>query len=699
VGVCTKIYRIKRDFYDFGAVKILFNQINPINHGSDNVYSNILFYIRYQINSFTTKSFFMKQKLQNLFFLFLLGTIGAKAQGPVITAAGFNPQIGDSYKMQNTKYIKALPKLTGANLVWDFSNLIDSGVAETTSYVLPEGFPYLDSFPTTNIACLHAFNTSTNASFYQTTDSNWLRLGDVFQTTNPLANSSPVQIDVLKPGSHIFIYPLTYNTNYTDSNTYYNYLYGTDSTSSSNFINYDTIIGIGYGSLKLPTDTYDSVLCVYFGYNNYGFMKNGIHAPLLSIHGNYNGWNVSYYKAIDTTPVLKPVGPVITAAGFNPRIGDSYKILQANNYQTFTNFIGANRLWDFSNLQVNSAAQVQVDSFYSPNANEWLTYADSFPNSNITIQGSNQVTYFQTSNASWGYLGNYYYDINSGITSISHNIPADPIMVYPMAMNINYTDSIQFYNWSTDYPNPTIYTQYDTLIGVGYGTLKLPTGTYDSVVCVYIGSGGYWFVTNGIHCPLLTLAQAYDDNGIIINGLWQAYYYSATPLPLQISSFTASWQNKMPYLQWEAANTENTKAFNIQRSVDGHSFSTVGQVGVSGGSSYHFEDNYIPTSTVYYRIEQVDKNGQTFYSSKAQLTVNSKQLTVYPNPAKGTIHVSVPSGNAVHVMIYDVLGRLVYENKTYASAQPIATDAWGKGTYLVRVKDNDGWKVSSFEIN
>ena len=54
--------------------------------------------------------------------------------------------------------------------------------------------------------------------------------------------------------------------------------------------------------------------------------------------------------------------------------------------------------------------------------------------------------------------------------------------------------------------------------------------------------------------------------------------YKGIPLTLQISSFTASLQNKLPYLQWSATNTENTKTFIIQRSVDGNTFSNVGQV-------------------------------------------------------------------------------------------------------------------------
>ena len=44
-------------------------------------------------------------------------------------------------------------------------------------------------------------------------------------------------------------------------------------------------------------------------------------------------------------------------------------------------------------------------------------------------------------------------------------------------------------------------------------------------------------------------------------------------------------------------------------------------------------------------------------------TIFFLQLSIYPNPSKGTIHVSMKTANPVYVMVYDVLGRLVYENK------------------------------------
>jgi len=391
----------------------------------------------------------------------------------------------------------------------------------------------------------------------------------------------------------------------------------------------------------------------------------------------------------------KAQGPVITAAGVNPVIGESFRwqyVLQSSVTPPTPG--GPDVLWDYSNLKDSSINE--LINFISPNGLPW---ADSL-HANIARTSSlsaNYYIFYNTNDSSWGYVGasgtgNYY----------NHVTPSQLFAAYPLTFRSTYTDSVLVYIQNS-IPD---HIERDTLFADSYGILKLPDTTYTNVVRVVyknIASSypsnipygiftQYQFFVNGIHSPILTLNQ--DGSN------WDAEYNTRpTTLPLQISSFTASWQNKMPYLQWEAANTENTKAFNIQRSVDGHSFSTVGRVGVSGGSSYHFEDNYIPTSTVYYRLQQVDKNGQTFSSATAQLTVNSKQLTVYPNPSKGTIHVSVNGLTPVHIMIYDAIGRLVYENKNYSAAQSIATDTWSKGTYLVRVKDNEGWKDSSFVIN
>jgi len=401
----------------------------------------------------------------------------------------------------------------------------------------------------------------------------------------------------------------------------------------------------------------------------------------------------------------KAQGPVITASGFNPQVGDKIKW-----QYTITNSVtppdngGANGVWDYSKLK--DSGNVSIINIISPKG---LPYADSFPTANMaTIIDSTNIDYWQTSNKGWGSVGNYSKS-TSGSVYFYKTKPIANYIVYPMSYNKVYVDSISTSQSYYDGNTWTSYsgTQYDTLYADGYGTLKLPGATFNNVLRVFNhsgtsygsnGGGIYFFYTNGIHFPLLVLGlDSYSNNGVETITSWSAEYYKGAALPLQISFFTAAWQNKTPFLQWSAANTENTQQFNIQRSLDSKNFVTVGKVGINGGSAYHYQDNTAPNSTVYYRLQQVDKSGQTFYSSTAQLTVNSQLLTVFPNPARGAVHISVPNGIQAQVMIYDVAGRLVYQNKYFTATNTIATDTWSKGRYTIRLKDKEGWKMSSFE--
>ena len=398
--------------------------------------------------------------------------------------------------------------------------------------------------------------------------------------------------------------------------------------------------------------------------------------------------------------------PVITAVGVTPVVCDAFKVQYATTTKHNAPTIrGANLTWDYSTILDSNFTQT---SRYINPLGLGLPGSDSFPNATLAAFDATDaiVGYLNPTSSSLGMLGEDFY----GVGSLNKFTPQRTLYFFPATYQDSFTDSFTYIN-----PQETDgYTVegYDTLVVDSYGTLILPNATYDSVLrekvvttlkyyytgyaqpVLIVSQTNYEFGLNGFHGPLLELTE-----NSLNPGVWGADYMYTYPLPLTISGFDVSWQNKMPCLQWDAANTENTKQFNIQRSEDGHTFYTVGQVGVGGGSSYNYLDNYIPTSTVYYRLQQLDKDGKTFYSATAQLTVNSKQLSVYPNPSRGTIHVSVPSDNQVYLMIYDIAGKLLYENKTYFSTQPIATDSWGKGTYLVRVKDNDGWKGSSFEIN
>jgi hypothetical protein len=91
-------------------------------------------------------------------------------------------------------------------------------------------------------------------------------------------------------------------------------------------------------------------------------------------------------------------------------------------------------------------------------------------------------------------------------------------------------------------------------------------------------------------------------------------------------------------------------------------------------ASYTFIDNGLMQTTVYYRLKQVDLNGQWSYSGTQ--TVNFEQLspgltlTVFPNPARDIVKVqaSFLEDARITLMLFDKKGRLVRTKVAEANA-------------------------------
>ncbi len=381
--------------------------------------------------------------------------------------------------------------------------------------------------------------------------------------------------------------------------------------------------------------------------------------------------------------------PVITADGVNPVIGEIFNFQETKTFSTpltLSNFAGANKVWDFSRLA--DISSVFIVSFISPKG---LLGSDSFPNSNIALilnSDSSYIEYGQTDSSGWWIIGDITsFSIQGQIDSIHTYTPRCPYLTTPSTYGTYYTDSVNVYN---GYLTTKL---YDTLIGVGYGTLKLPNnGTYNNVLCLYENDGnggsGYVFVANGYHVPLLLIISTNVNNNN-----WFARYYAGQTLPLEINSFSATWRNKKPYLQWNASNTENIKAFNIQRSMDCINFNTFGQVSVSSSATYKFEDSCTPNENVYYRIQQLGKDGKSFYSNIARLTVADKQFIIFPNPAKEYTNISFDRTveNAL-IKVYDIKGKQVINEHLNGStnAYKLNTQSLKSGVYLLKVNSKTG---------
>jgi len=201
----------------------------------------------------------------------------AKSQ-PVITSGGL-VSVGDSYNFQYTDVENVSIPAIGANQVWDYSGLVDSGTAITENFVAPSSTPYGSLFPTSTIAVDEEQNGVTLYAYYNVSGNNFQTVGFLSPGSNDTSYYQPPLID--------FENPFTYNSFFSDS---------TNETSYTGFGSYsfptiDSTYGVGYGSLELPGGvTYSNVLeikqvqNIFFSTSiNYIFFVQGIAAPLLEI--------------------------------------------------------------------------------------------------------------------------------------------------------------------------------------------------------------------------------------------------------------------------------------------------------------------------------------------------------------------------------------------------------------------------------
>ncbi|WP_243409647.1 T9SS type A sorting domain-containing protein [Pontibacter virosus] len=186
-------------------------------------------------------------------------------------------------------------------------------------------------------------------------------------------------------------------------------------------------------------------------------------------------------------------------------------------------------------------------------------------------------------------------------------------------------------------------------IYVGENPEALVTGIYTFTVRLTDAVGSVTEVS-------LTL-EILEDSPVII------------PLPVELVYFTATVRNNQAHLEWLTASELDNDRFEIERSLNARSFEKVGTVKGKGTTSletkYQYTDRTPVQGTVYYRLKQVDLDGQFAYSNV--IAVNAKGLArelatqAYPNPFQDVIKVTltVPEAQVAVMTIFDINGRRV----------------------------------------
>lgn len=157
-------------------------------------------------------------------------------------------------------------------------------------------------------------------------------------------------------------------------------------------------------------------------------------------------------------------------------------------------------------------------------------------------------------------------------------------------------------------------------------------------------------------------------------------------LPVDLVEFEGYWTAEGNKLTWKTAEELVNKGFEIERSADARMFTKIGFVEGHGNTSseqkYSFTDN-APSPTTYYRLKQLDYDGKWTHSKIIVVKEGSPTAKVYPNPARGQLHIESVNGNQPY-NIRNSQGFSVMESSMLPS-KPLDTSSLRNGLYLITV--------------
>jgi hypothetical protein len=226
-----------------------------------------------------------------------------------------------------------------------------------------------------------------------------------------------------------------------------------------------------------------------------------------------------------------------------------------------------------------------------------------------------------------------------------------------------------------------------------FGILKRPDAS---------ASAADWTTGNGTLSPDNGEGRRVADGYALRSGLLSFSQFGvgqaerATPLPVTLVSFRAVAKGPAALVTWLMAQEAGISHYEVERSLDGHSFLPLGQVAAKGGlsTSYTYRDALAMPLTgsqdFYYRLRIVEPGLPDKYSPVATLQVAAASaLVVWPTVFSSVLYLDATSlgEDLQRAELLDVQGRVVYAQALPPGSRT-ATLSGQKlvaGLYLLRV--------------
>ena len=166
----------------------------------------------------------------------------------------------------------------------------------------------------------------------------------------------------------------------------------------------------------------------------------------------------------------------------------------------------------------------------------------------------------------------------------------------------------------------------------------------------------------------------------------------SNPLPVTLVSFSAAKEEQATQLTWTTENEQNNRGFAIEHSLDAKSWKQLTFITGFGTSTeshaYTYRHEQPGPGINYYRLGQVDHDGQTTYSSIRAVSFEDV-IVVYPNPVAEKVYLNLPQSGKYpyQVTLIDGLGRsvLAVPTRTYSAAAELDIHQLATGVYVLKL--------------
>jgi hypothetical protein len=185
------------------------------------------------------------------------------------------------------------------------------------------------------------------------------------------------------------------------------------------------------------------------------------------------------------------------------------------------------------------------------------------------------------------------------------------------------------------------------------------------------------------------------------------------PLPVEMVYFAGNVDGEEVNLEWQTATEIDNDYFEIQRSIDGIEFKVIGTVDGNGTSkdihNYSFSDNGAICGINYYRLKQIDFDGQFEFSELLDIRLvcnnGAPVFEVFPNPAPAgrfVLNYEGSENQEIHLKLVDQVGvvqatKVVVGVKGSVEFQP--NQAIAKGLYYLIIESSGTKQVKKILIN